>query len=412
MEQSNIWKKFLITDLHTKFLKIFKDIFLGIYLLKIDNGNVTNVCLYYIILCLSNMFLFFALNRFSKMSLMNLLRSGMFMSLVQCIILVMLGSNITKYIVLFAIFSSFVNALYYYPHPLIISKITNQENKNKYCTWDELLKDAIGIVFPSVFGIMISAKSYNYVFIFLFIVTLLAFLLSFTIKDVKLTCSKVNLRKLYNSLKEHNSLKTVKLMTLRSFFRGLSSFGVLGTLITLLTYLTVQTESSLGNIKGFITLVGVITLYIVNNKISRKKRNKMYVPMAVLQAILTFILTMSIIYLNGNTLILGFSLSFIIIFLYNLINGMINTIFEVANETIYYENINSKVIDKDLDSSYTYYFEVAINIPRILGYVILYIVSLFGFTITNICILIFILSLMYIAFAITLRKLSDKNSYN
>lgn len=361
---------------------------------------------------LSNMFFFFALNRFSKMSLMNLLRSGMFMSLVQCIILVMLGSNITKYIVLFAIFSSFVNALYYYPHPLIISKITNQENKNKYCTWDGLLKDAIGIVFPSVFGIMISAKSYNYVFIFLFIVTLLAFLLSFTIKDVKLTCSKVNLRKLYNSLKVHNSLKTVKLMTLRSFFRGLSSFGVLGTLITLLTYLTVQTESSLGNIKGFITLVGVITLYIVNNKISRKKRNKMYVPMAVLQAILTFILTMSIIYLNGNTLILGFSLSFIIIFLYNLINGMINPIFEVANETIYYENINSKIIDKELDSSYTYYFEVAINIPRILGYVILYIVSLFGFTITNICILIFILSLMYIAFAITLRKLSDKNSYN
>lgn len=409
MEQNsdNNWKKFLITDLHTKFLSIFKDIFLGIYLLKIDQGNVTNVCIYYIVLCLSNMFFFYALNRIKKINLMNILRSGMFMTLIQCIILVMLGANITKYIIPFAIFSSFVNALYYYPQPLIISNVTNINNKGKFCTWQELSRNIVGIIFPSVFGIMISAKSYNYVFIFLFVVTLIAFIISFTIKDVKLTCNRINLKKLYNSLKEHNSLKKIQLMTVRSFFRGLSSFGVLSTLITLLTYLTIKTESGLGNITGLITFIGVITLYLVNNKIPRKERKKLFIPMAIVQAVITLILTISIIKIDNDLMLLGVSVSLIIVFLYNLLNGIVNPIFEVANETIYYENIDSKVMDKELDSSYTYWFEVAINIPRILGYVVLYIVSLFGFNVINICILIFVLSLMYIAFAITLKELSQ-----
>ena len=212
---------------------------------------------------------------------------------------------------------------------------------------------------------------------------------------------------LYNSLKEHNSLKKIQLMTVRSFFRGLSSFGVLSTLITLLTYLTIKTESGLGNITGLITFIGVITLYLVNNKIPRKERKKLFIPMAIVQAVITLILTISIIKIDNDLMLLGVSVSLIIVFLYNLLNGIVNPIFEVANETIYYENIDSKVMDKELDSSYTYWFEVAINIPRIIGYIVLYIVSLFGFNVINICILIFVLSLMYIAFAITLKELSQ-----
>ena len=122
---------------------------------------------------------------------------------------------------------------------------------------------------------------------------------------------------------------------------------------------------------------------------------------------LTGILTLSIIKIPLDSMFFGVSTSLIIVLLYNLLNGIVNPIFEVANETIYYENINPNIIDKSLDSSYTYYFEVMINIPRIIGYIILYLVSLIGFNVTNICILILILSFMYIAFAVTLRKLNE-----
>lgn len=406
-EKKNDWKKFLAVNSHKKFIKIFIDIFLGIYLLKIDGGNVTNVCLYYIMHCIGNIFFFNILNKVRKITLMQMLRIGMFFSLIECAILLVLGSNITKYIIPFAIFTSLVNALYYYPQPLITSKITTKDNKGKYCSWDRIINDAIGVVAPTIFGFIISVKSYNYVFIFLIVVTLIAFIYSFKMKEQDIRCSRINLKKLFKSLKEHNSTKVIKLMTIRSFFRGLSSFGVLTTLITILTYLTVKTESSLGNITGIITFIGIIVLYFVNNKLTRNAQRKLYIPMAVVQMLITCILTMSIIKLDTSVSILGINLGLLIVLIYNLLNGIINPIFEVANETIYYENINKDIIDDELASSYTYYFEVAINIPRILGYIILYLTSLIGFNITNICILIFILSFMYIAFAVTLKRLNE-----
>lgn len=403
------WKKFLIVNSHKKFIKIFLDIFLGIYLLRIDNGNVTNVCLYYIIHCIFNMVFFNLINKYRKVSLFNILRIGIFFSLIECLLLILLGSNISKYIIPFAMFTSFVNALYFYPQPLITSALTNINNKNKYCTWDRIINDGIGVLFPSIFGFIITKSSYTYVFIFLAIVSLMAFIYSFTIKNQNVNCERINLKKMFESLKKKNSLRVIKLMTIRSFFRGLSSFGVLSTLLSLLTYLTLKTESSLGNLTGIITIVGIITLYLFNKKIPRNKQKQFYIPMSIIQMILTLFLTISYIKFNSNSIVLGVSLGLIIVVLYNLLNGIINPIFEVANETIYYENINPSIIDKSLSSSYTYYFEVAINIPRIIGYILLYLMSLIGFNIVNICILIFILSTMYVWFAITLRKLNSIN---
>lgn len=403
------WKKFLIVNSHKKFIKIFLDIFLGIYLLRIDNGNVTNVCLYYIVHCVFNMIFMNLINKYRKVSLFNILRVGIFFSLIECLLLIILGSSISKYIIPFAMFTSFVNALYFYPQPLITSALTNINNKNKYCTWDRIINDGIGVLFPSIFGFIITQSSYTYVFIFLAIVSLMAFIYSFTIKNQNVNCERINLKKMFESLKKKNSLKVIKLMTIRSFFRGLSSFGVLSTLLSLLTYLTLKTESSLGNLTGIITIVGIITLYLFNKKIPRNKQKQFYIPMSIIQMILTLFLTISYIKFNSNSIILGASLGLIIVVLYNLLNGIINPIFEVANETIYYENINPSIIDKSLSSSYTYYFEVAINIPRIIGYLLLYLMSLIGFNIVNICILIFILSTMYVWFAITLRKLNSIN---
>lgn len=404
---NNDWKKFLAVNSHKKFIKIFIDTFLGIYLLKIDSGNVTNVCIYYIIHCIFNMVFFNWVNKFRKVSLMNILRIGIFFSLLECLILLILGASISKYIIPFAMFTSFVNALYYYPQPLITNALTNKDNKNKYCAYDRIINDSIGVFFPIIFGFIISVKSYSYIFMILSIISFIAFLYSFTIKTKNINCERINLKKMFESLKKNNSLQIIKLMSIRSFFRGLSSFGVLSTLMTLLAFLTLKTESKLGNLTGIITLIGIVVLYLFNNKISREKQRKYYIPMAVAQMIITCVLTISIILIPSSSLIFGISTSLIIVLLYNLVNGLINPIFEVANETIYYENINPSVVDPSLNSSYTYYFEVMINIPRIIGYIILYLVSLIGFNVINICILIFILSFMYIAFAVTLKKLNE-----
>ena len=212
---------------------------------------------------------------------------------------------------------------------------------------------------------------------------------------------------MFKSLEKHNSMRVIKLMSIRTLFRGLSSFGVLSTLMTLLAFITLKTESKLGNLTGIITFIGIISLYLFSKKIPRKKQIKYYIPLSIIHAIITFILTISIILIPNNNLVFGISINLIVVLLYNLLNGIINPIFEVANETVYYENISSEIIDSSLNSSYTYYFEILINLSRIIGYIALYLVSLIGFNVINICIMILVLSLMYIAFAVTLNKLNS-----
>ncbi len=46
MEQSNVWKSFFISDLAGKVISVFKEVFLGIYFLKITQGNIVNVSMF------------------------------------------------------------------------------------------------------------------------------------------------------------------------------------------------------------------------------------------------------------------------------------------------------------------------------------------------------------------------------
>ena len=43
MNHNHVWKNFLISDLAGKVISVFKDVFLGIYFLKITQGNIVDV---------------------------------------------------------------------------------------------------------------------------------------------------------------------------------------------------------------------------------------------------------------------------------------------------------------------------------------------------------------------------------
>lgn len=62
MKQSNTWN-FLIADIAGKAIGVFKDIFLGIYFLKITQGNIADVSLYYIVFFMTYLICLLAVNR-------------------------------------------------------------------------------------------------------------------------------------------------------------------------------------------------------------------------------------------------------------------------------------------------------------------------------------------------------------
>ena len=412
MKRNNVWKSFLMSDLAGKVISVFKDIFLGIYFLKITQGNIVDVSMYYITFYLTYLICLLIVNKLQKVNLVSMFRVGIFLNLMQCIILLIVGDQISNYIIPFAIFASIGNAFYYYPEQILIKRVNKEGNFQNYITKDQILKYSINIILPIILGYCISKNSYELAFIVLIVLISISFVFSLFIKGFDLKHGKINLKKFFENINNNGNKKLMTLLSFRTLFRGLSSFGVLSTLITIITFLVVSTELSLGSISSFITVISILVIYCINKYVKREDLSKVFIPMSIVQSIVVIILTFSMMYLNINNLLhigpLTISTGFLLVLLYNVINGISNPIFETSNSVVYYECMCKQNINIEDEPSYIFWFEIMINISRSFGYLVLIFVSKIGFNLNIIAILIVVFTLMYIAFAYTLNKITRK----
>ena len=412
MKRNNVWKSFLMSDLAGKVISVFKDIFLGIYFFKITQGNIVDVSMYYITFYLTYLICLLIVNKLQKVNLVSMFRVGIFLNLMQCIILLIVGEQISNYIIPFAIFASMGNAFYYYPEQILIKRVNKEGNFQNYITKDQILKYSINIILPIILGYCISKNSYELAFIVLIVLISISFVFSLFIKGFDLKHGKINLKKFFGNINNNGNKKLMTLLSFRTLFRGLSSFGVLSTLITIITFFVVSTELSLGSISSFITVISILVIYCFNKYVKRENLSKVFIPMSIVQSIVVIILTFSMMYLNINNLLhigpLTISTGFLLVLLYNVINGISNPIFETSNSVVYYECMCKQNINIEDEPSYIFWFEIMINISRSFGYLVLIFVSKIGFNLNIIVILIVVFTLMYIAFAYTLNKITRK----
>lgn len=410
--KENISQKFLVADLAGKVINVFKDVFLGIYFLKITQGNIIDVSLYYIIFFMVYLLCLLIVNKMQKMNLVLMFRIGIFLNLMQCIILLIVGENISNYIIPFAIFASIGNAFYYYPEQILIKRVNKTNNFQSYITKDQILKYTISIVLPILLGYCISKNSYNLAFIILIALISISFVFSLFIKEIEVKHDKINLKQFFININKTGNKKLIKLLSYRTIFRGLSSFGVLSTLISIITFLVVSTEFSLGSISSFITIISILTIYFINKFVKRKSLTKAFVPIAAVQSIVVILLTFGMIYFDiEKSLHIGtitVSIGFLLVLLYNIVNGISNPIFETSNSIVYYECMCRQNIETKDEPNYVFWFEIIINISRSIGYLILIFISVIGFNLNIIALLIVGFNLMYIAFAYTLTKINKK----
>lgn len=404
--------RFLLSDVAGKIVGVFKDVFLGIYFLKITEGNIISVCLYYIAFYLSYLFFLLMVNKLRKMNLTTMFRVGIFLNLMQCLILLLAGNNISNHIFSFAIFSSIGNAFYYYPEQILIKRVNKDDDFQNYVTKDQIIKHVVSIIMPIILGLCISKNSYSLAFIVLGVLVTISFIFSLSIKNFNLKHEKIDLKVFFKNVKKTKSEKLMVLSSIRTFLRGLSSFGVLATLITILTFMVVKTEFSLGNISSFITVISIMVIYGVNRCVKRKILCKLFVPLAIIQSIVVILLSLGMIYFDvSKELMVGgimISVGFILVLLYNLINGISNPIFETFNQVVYYELMKRQHLGVKDEPSYVFWFEIMINLSRSLGYLILIIVSNFMFNINVIVGLIVLFTLVYISFAYVLSKIGKE----
>ena len=411
-EENNLWKNFLVADLAGKVIGAFKDVFLGIYFLKITQGNIVDVSLYYIVFFMTYLLCLLGVNKMQKINLVAMFRIGIFLNLMQCIILLIMGENISNHIITFAIFASIGNAFYYYPEQILIKRVNKENNFQNYITKDQILKYTSNILLPIILGYCISKNSYSLAFIVLIVLISISFIFSLFIKGIDVKHGKINFKQFFANINKSGNKKLMIISCFRTITRGLSSFGVLTTLITIITFLVVSTELSLGSISSFITIISILVMYFINKFVKREKLLKMFMPISIVQCIVIILLTFGMVYLDTSKLLqigtFTTTIGFLLVLLYNVVSGISNPIFDTQNSVVYYESMCKQNITIEDEPNYIFWFEIMMNASRSLGYLILILVSKIGFNLNIICSLIVAFTLMYIAYAYILKKINKE----
>ena len=134
--------------------------------------------------------------------------------------------------------------------------------------------------------------------------------------------------------------------------------------------------------------------------------------MSILQSIVVILLIFGMVSFDINNAVnigtISINIGFLLVLLYNIINGISNPIFETSNSVVYYECMCKQNIDIEDEPNYMFWFEIMINVSRSFGYLILIFASNIGFNLNIIASLIVGFTFVYIAFAYTLKKINIK----
>lgn len=226
-------------------------------------------------------FFLYLVNHLKKINLVQIFRIGLFLNLLKCIMLLISGEKIVNYIILFGVIDSLGDAFYYYSQQLLIKRLNTNNNFKRYFTVNYIMKSILGITIPSIFGLCITKNSYELTFVILTICTFMSFIISFTLKGVNFEHSKIDLKRFKEKIRNNNEAKIMKLLSIRTFARALSSYGVLSTLITIITYMVVESEFSLGNISSIMTIISMFVIFLIGKFISKKTISKSFLPLSI-----------------------------------------------------------------------------------------------------------------------------------
>ena len=386
-------KKLVFTHSINGIVSKFTSLFLATYFLKITNGNIVSVVLYY--LCkfsLNCVFSFISLKIISKENLIKSYRLGLLSNSICLFILLVVGEEISKYIYLYAIIDSLTGVFYWSSYKLILYNFKNYDEYKNNFSYNNIVSSIISIVSTIGMGYAIVNASYSFVITVIISLMMLALFVTYKFDDYKFEFNKIKMKNIKYIFKDYQSRQICKLL----FFEGMGFGGGIDTVITLIIFFTLGSEASLGNLNALFGLLGLITTLLVKNKLKEKNNKK------------SFIIADLKILISSVPII--FSSSFKMFIIYNIVFNISYKVIQILINIVTF-NIHSNNLIKKYYSEYIYVTEVIFNIGKVFSESILLFVVINSFNLKNLRLIAAFLSISIIfEMFIYCKSLIEKNS--
>lgn len=376
----------------------FKSVFLGVYLLKITEGNITSVLLFYLCQYATTILSSYIVSKkVNGRNIISIYRKGIIGMAVVFLILALLREKLPKYMYIMAILLTFSGQLYWIPYKMILYTFKNEVLYKKLFSYNSIITNIVSILGTLGMGYIITKLSYIYIFITIFIIALIGYLVSFKIENVNYNQEKYSDKKAILVLKNKNA----KLLNRMVFWEGIGYGGPLGFAIQLLIYIQTNSEFSLGYLNAIFSIAGMISAFLVNKLLKKKNYNQAY----LISSILIMISTIPLVFRTSLNYFIVYNITFKIFY-------QITSI--LSNIAVSNLNKDRTLIDKKIE--FTYIQQAYHAIGKVIGILIMIYITNISFSIRSMQIIVVIFSstIVFQAFDFikwnsTSSKLKEKN---
>lgn len=298
-------------------LSIFIDSFLVLYFLTVSENNILPLGIYKLIGVTTLFITLFLFRNISKSkNRKNLLIAGIMFDLIYFLFIFTLKESIIKYSYILGIIYGLEEGLYYSVFNSYESDgITNKERLKFYGNY-ETYKSLVKIIFPIIFGVLITKTGFIESITLVMIIVILRIVLSFLYKDNNVPEGKTNLKKFLDLIKDKKDIKYIFKI---DFYNGfIFSSGAFTYIVTIYIIKVFNTNFSLGIFTSLFSLASALIGYLFANYINKKE----YPSLLKLSTLFTTI----------SLLILLIKCNLITIICFNFLQTILSTLFSLIND--------------------------------------------------------------------------------
>lgn len=343
-----------------KVIDIFLTTFLASYFYKISEQNMVYLAIYHIVTYIvATIGAFMVSGYIKRKDKIKLYRLGIAIKAFNIFLIILLKEKIVDYVCFIGIVNGITTATTGFPFNMIESEQVESKERSQYQGYKKAAEQMIGIIIPTFLGAYITFNSYEMAAILILIFSLLRFALSLFIQNKNIQEERLCLREFISRVKKDNKIK--KLYHIE-FLKGITIYGVMELVVSLLIIYELKNDLELGTWTSIFAILTVISMFWFAKYYKESRENKI-LKVSFLCILVSFVCMMV-------------SIQLYTIIFYNIVYYIfVNILLNITETRLF--NYSSQGVYKDkFNTEYFIVREVYLNIARVLGFFVLWLVGI------------------------------------
>ncbi len=258
----------LIVHMIRMVLELFTSTFLTSHIISLDPDNIFgtglfNVAILYISQYVAYIIVYTINSYFvDKSNRVTFLRIGIFVNACFLIAIVLWGEIISHWIVFAGAICGISNAFYYSSFNVMKNEVVHRNTLKHFTILTTVITNIINVIVPTILGLLIDISSYSTIAIYVVIIIVAQFVISFFIRYEKPKGSKLEMMKFFRYLKDNpNDRNKIKYTYFNALLAGIKTTYKI--VIIILTIFAFKTNLSLGLLSSIFSIItiGLLVLY-------------------------------------------------------------------------------------------------------------------------------------------------------